>query len=105
MNRFDNSNDLYGNTNISSFDPGHMSKLTGDFKGNSIIGGTRGKSISGGARENKSDDNVLMNNSIKKVMQKNRELHKMVVKLQLENDKLIAENTKFKKIVGKHKSR
>jgi hypothetical protein len=95
MDRFTSGN-LYGNTNISSFDPGHLPKLTGDSKGNSIIGGTR---------ENKSDDNVLMNNSIKKVMQKNRELHKMVVKLQLENDKLIAENTKFKKIVGKHKSR
>ena len=105
MDRFNNSNDLYGNTNISSFDPGHLPKLTGDSKGNSKTGGTRGKSISGGTRENKNDDSVLMNNSIKKVMQKNRELHKMVVKLQLENDKLTAENTKFKKIVGKHKSR
>jgi len=95
MDRFTSGN-LYGNTNISSFDPGHLPKLTGD---------TRGKSISGGTRENKNDDSVLMNNSIKKVMQKNRELHKQVAKLQLENDKLTAENTKFKKIVGKHKSR
>ena len=100
MDRFDSSNDLYGNTSISSFDPGHLPKLTGDSEGNSITGGTRGKSI-----ENKSDDSVLMNNSIKKVMQKNRELHKMVVKLQSENDKLVAENTKFKKIVDKYKSR
>ena len=104
MDRFTSGN-LYGNTNISSFDPGHLPKLTGDSEGNTITGGTRGKSISGGTRENKNDDSVLMNNSIKKVMQKNRELHKMVVKLQLENDKLAAENTKFKKIVGKHKSR
>lgn len=96
MNRFDSSNDLYGGTSISSFDPGHMSKLTGVSKGNTITGGTR---------ENKSDDSVLMNNSIKKVMQKNRELHKQVVKLQLENDKLTAENTKYKNIVGKYKSR
>tara|TARA_B100000902_G_C27306397_1_gene915729 strand:+ start:1461 stop:1763 length:303 start_codon:yes stop_codon:yes gene_type:complete len=100
MGRFDSSNDLYGGTSISSFDPGHMSKLTGGSKGNTITGGTRGKSI-----ENKSDDSVLMNNSIKKVMQKNRELHKQVVKLQLENDKLTAENTKYKKIVDKYKSR
>ena len=104
MNRFDSSNDLYGNTSISSFDPGHMSKLTGGSEGKSkSISG--GNSITGGTRENKSDDSILMNNSIKKVMQKNRELHKMVVKLQLENDKLTAENTKYKKIVEKYKSR
>tara|TARA_Y100000593_G_C4277130_1_gene320717 strand:- start:562 stop:849 length:288 start_codon:yes stop_codon:yes gene_type:complete len=90
------SGNLYGNTSISSFDPGHMSKLTGGSKGNTITGGTR---------ENKSDDSILMNSSIKKVMQKNRELHKMVVKLQSENDKLVAENTKYKNIVGKYKSR
>jgi len=94
------SGNLYGNTSISSFDPGHMSKLTGGSKGNTITGGTRGKSI-----ENKSDDSILMNSSIKKVMQKNRELHKMVVKLQSENDKLVAENTKYKKIIDKYKSR
>jgi len=104
MDRFTSGN-LYGNTNISSFDPEYLPKLTGDSEGNSITGGTRGKSISGGTRENKNDDSVLMNNSIKKVMQKNRELHKQVVKLQLENDKLMAENTKYKKIVEKYKSR
>jgi len=92
------SGNLYGNTSISSFDPGHLPKLTGGSEGNS-------NSITGGTRENKSDDSVLMNNSIKKVMQKNRELHKQVAKLQLENDKLTAENTKYKKIVDKYKSR
>lgn len=96
------SGNLYGNTSISSFDPGHLPKLTGGSKGNTI---TEGNTITGGTRENKSDDSILMNNSIKKVMQKNRELHKQVVKLQLENDKLLAENTKYKKIVDKYKSR
>ena len=95
MDRFTSGN-LYGGTSISSFDPGHLPKLTGGSEGNTITGGTR---------ENKSDDSILMNSSIKKVMQKNRELHKMVVKLQLENDKLAAENTKYKNIVGKYKSR
>ena len=101
MDRFTSGN-LYGNTNISSFDPGHLPKLTGDSKGNTIIGGN---TITGGTRENKGDDSILMNSSIKKVMQKNRELHKMVVKLQSENDKLVAENTKYKNIVDKYKSR
>ena len=53
----------------------------------------------------KDDDNILMNSSIKKVMQKNRELHKMVTQLKLENDKLTKENTKYKKLVDKCKSR
>ena len=42
---------------------------------------------------------------IKKVMQKNRELHKMVVQLKIENDKLTKENNKYKKIVEKYKSK
>ena len=47
MDRFTSGN-LYGNTNISSFDPGHLPKLTGDSKGNTIIGGN---TITGGTRE------------------------------------------------------
>ena len=97
MNRFDGgSSNLYGNPSISSFDPGHLPKVNSK----SITGGIRGKSI-----ENKSDDNILMNSSIKKVMQKNRELHKMVIELQSENDKLTKENAKYKKIVEKYKSK
>ncbi len=90
MDRFD-SNNLYGGSIITSFDPGHLPKV-------------KSKSIS---VENKikDDDNILMNSSIKKVMQKNRELHKMVAKLKIENDKLTKENTKYKNIVGKYKSR
>lgn len=94
MDRFGGgSSNLYGNTIITSFDPGH---LPNDIKG--------GKSIS---IENKikDDDNILMNSSIKKVMQKNRELHKMIAKLKIENDKLTKENTKYKNIVQKYKSR
>lgn len=90
MDRFD-SNNLYGGSIITSFDPGHLPKV-------------KSKSIS---VENKinDDDNILMNSSIKKVMQKNRELHKIVNKLKLENDKLTKENTKYKSIVQKYKSR
>ena len=75
MNRFSGgSSNLYGNPSITHFDPGH---LPNDIKG--------GKSIS---IENKikDDDNILMNSSIKKVMQKNRELHKQVAKLKIENN-------------------
>ena len=91
MDRFDNSANLYGGSNISSFDPGHLPKVNS-------------KNIN---VENKikDDNNILMNSSIKKVMQKNRELHKMVTKLQSENDKLTKENTKYKIIVEKYKSR
>lgn len=99
MDRFDNSNNLYGGSSISSFDPGHLP---------TIKGGTSGKNNSKSISiENKikDDDNILMNSSIKKVMQKNRELHKMVTQLKLENDKLTKENTKYKKIVEKYKSR
>ena len=46
-----------------------------------------------------------MNSSIKKVMQKNRELHKIVTQLKIENDKLTKENTKYKSIFEKYKSR
>ena len=46
-----------------------------------------------------------MNSSIKKVMQKNRELHKIVVQLQLDNEKLTKENIKYKKIVERYKSK
>ena len=94
MDRFGGgSSNLYGNPSISSFDPG---RLPNNIKG--------GKSISI-ENKNKDDDNILMNSSIKKVMQKNRELHKMVAQLKLENDKLTKENTKYKKIVEKYKSR
>ena len=92
MDRFSgDSSNLYGGSIISSFDPGHLPKVNS-------------KSVS---VENKikDDDNILMNSSIKKVMQKNRELHKMVTKLQSENDKLTKENAKYKKIVEKYKSR
>ena len=92
MDRFSGgSSNLYGGSSISSFDPGHLPKVNS-------------KSIS---VENKIkvDDNILMNSSIKKVMQKNRELHKMVAQLKIENDKLTKENAKHKKIVEKYKSK
>ena len=95
MDRFDGgSSNLYGGSIITSFDPGHLPKVNGG----------KSKSIS---VENKikDDDNILMNSSIKKVMQKNRELHKMVAKLKFENDKLTQENAKYKRIVEKYKSR
>ena len=91
MDRFDNSNNLYGGSSISSFDPGHLPKVNS-------------KNINV-ENKMKDDDNILMNSSIKKVMQKNRELHKMVTQLKLENDKLTKENTKYKKIVEKYKSK
>ncbi len=96
MNRFEGgSSNLYGNPSITRFYPGHLP--------NDIKGGNN-KSIS---VENKikDDDNILMNSSIKKVMQKNRELHKQVAKLKLENDKLTKENAKYKSIVEKYKYR
>ncbi len=98
MDRFDNSANLYGGSSISSFDPGHLHKVNNK----SITGGIRNKSVE---NKIKDDDNILMNSSIKKVMQKNRELHKMVVQLKIDNDKLTKENTKYKKIVEKYKSR
>ncbi len=96
MDRFKSGgSNLYGNKIITSFDPGHLP---------TIKGGSSDKTIS---VENKikDDDNILMNSSIKKVMQKNRELHKQVAKLKIENDKLTKENTKYKKIVEKYKSK
>ena len=90
MDRFDNSANLYGGSSISSFDPGHLPKVNS-------------KNISV-ENKMKDDDNILMNSSIKKVMQKNRELHKMVTKLQSENDKLTKENIKYKSIVQKYKT-
>ena len=91
MDRFDNSNNLYGGSSISSFDPGHLPKVNS-------------KNINV-ENKMKDDDNILMNSSIKKVMQKNRELHKQVAKLKLENDKLTKENAKYKSIVEKYKYR
>jgi len=104
MDRFNGGSNLYGSSSISSFDPGHL-----PININGITSG-KSKSITGG-RDNsvenkiKDDDNILMNSSIKKVMQKNRELHKMVAQLKLENDKLTKENIKYKKIVEKYKSK
>jgi predicted RNase H-like nuclease (RuvC/YqgF family) len=92
MDRFKGgSSNLYGGSSISSFDPGHLPKVNS-------------KNINV-ENKMKDDDNILMNSSIKKVMQKNRELHKMVTQLKLENDKLTKENTKYKKIVEKYKSK
>ena len=101
MDRFGGSNNLYGNPSITRFDPGH---LPDDIKGGKSKSITRGRDKS---VENKikDDDNILMNSSIKKVMQKNRELHKMVIRLQSENDKLTKENAKYKSIVEKIKSK
>lgn len=92
MDRFGgDSNNLYGGSIKSSFDPGHLPKVNS-------------KNINV-ENKNKDDDNILMNSSIKKVMQKNRELHKMVAQLKIENDKLTKENAKHKKIVEKYKSK
>jgi hypothetical protein len=98
MDRFKGgSSNLYGNPSISSFDPGHLPIVNS-------------KNITGGRDNNvenkiKDDDNILMNSSIKKVMQKNRELHKQITKLKIENDKLTKENAKYKSIVEKYKSK
>ena len=95
MDRFNDGSNLYGNSIITSFDPGHLPKVNG---------GTSGKTIS---VENKikDDDNILMNSSIKKVMQKNRELHKELYLEREKNKKLEAENkslsNKLKKIKNK----
>ena len=83
-------NKLYGSSNISSYDPGHKIDLSG------------GKTIS--VKEDKGES-ILMNSSIKKVMQKNRELHKQVVELKLENEKLTLERNKYKKVVERYKSK
>ena len=94
MDRFNGGN-LYGSS-ISSYDPGHSVELKGGKSNISNIN----------IKEDNQDkqDNILMNSSIKKVMQKNRELHKEVVKLQTENEKLKKENIKYKKIAEKYKS-
>ena len=83
MDRFNNEGGLYANTNISNYDPGHIP-------------------IKGGGKKVKEtitikEDNVLMNSSIKKVMQRNRELHKEVVQLKLERDKIEKERDLYKK--------
>ena len=92
MDRFDlNGGNLYGNS-ITTYDPGHIPN-------DSLKGG---KNIS--VKDDKGES-ILMNSSIKKVMQKNRELHKKLVQLQLENEKLTKENTKYKKIVERYKSK
>lgn len=93
MDRFD-SNNLYGGSIITSFDFGDLPKV----KSKSI-------SVENKINDDNDDNNILMNSSIKKVMQKNRELHKQVAKLKLENDKLTKENTKYKSIVQKYKSK
>ena len=96
MDRFNGgSSNLYGNPSFTRFDPGH---LPNDIKG----GNNKNINVE---NKIKDDDNILMNSSIKKVMQKNRELHKMVAQLKIENDKLTKENTKYKKIVEKYKSK
>ena len=93
MDRFDlNGGNLYGSSKITTYDPGHIPN-------DSLKGG---KSIS--VKDDKGES-ILMNSSIKKVMQKNRELHKIVVQLQLDNEKLTKENTKYKKIVERYKSK
>ena len=98
MDRFSSGgSNLYGNPNISSFDSGHLPIVNS-------------KNITGGRDNNvenkiKDDDNILMNSSIKKVMQKNRELHKQITNLKIENDKLTKENIKYKKIFEKYKSK
>ena len=74
--RFD-SGSLYGNS-ITSYDPGHTPKK----------GGKKVKDV---------EDNILMNTSIKKVMQRNRELHKELVQLKLEKDKIERERDLYKK--------
>ena len=84
MDRFNGgrfgSSSLYGNS-ITSYDPGHTPKK----------GGKKVKDIE------KVEDNILMNTSIKKVMQKNRELNKELVQLKLEKDKIERERDLYKK--------
>ena len=79
MNRFEGDS-LYGST-ISSYNPKYSQK---DIKGEKKV------SI-------KEEDNILMNTSIKKVMQRNRELHKELVQLKLEKDKIERERDLYKK--------
>jgi len=96
MNRFDiNGGNLYGGSIITHFNPDNLPTIKGGASSNN-------KSLE---NKIKDDDNILMNSSIKKVMQKNRELHKQVAKLKIENDKLTKENIKYKKIVEKYKSK
>ena len=102
MDRFDlNGGNLYGNklygnklygNSITTYDPGHIPN-------DSLKGG---KNIS--VKDDKGES-ILMNSSIKKVMQKNRELHKKLVQLQLDNEKLTKEKDKYKKIVERYKSK
>jgi hypothetical protein len=89
-NLYDNK--LYGSSNITTYDPGHIPN-------DSLKGG---KTIS--VKEDKGES-ILMNSSIKKVMQKNRELHKQVVQLKSENEKLTLERNKYKKVVERYKSK
>ena len=87
MNRFNNTNggsNLYGSNNL---------RYNEDNEKNNI------KKIID------NNENVLMDASIKKVMQKNRELHKENVQLKSENEKLIRENEKYKIKFDKIKKR
>ena len=79
MDRFEGGS-LYGNS-ITSYDPGHTPKKGGKKVKETI----------------KEEDNILMNTSIKKVMQRNRELHKELVQLKLEKDKIERERDLYKK--------
>ena len=76
--RYDVKN-LYSSNNISTYDSGHP------------------KPNLKSKPKTKADDNILMNDSIKKVMQKNRELKKELEKYKTENEKLKRENKKLKK--------
>tara|TARA_B100001173_G_C15841661_1_gene484887 strand:- start:93 stop:368 length:276 start_codon:yes stop_codon:yes gene_type:complete len=84
MDRFNggtfDSASLYGNS-IINYDPGHIPIKSGKKVKDTI----------------KVEDNILMNSSIKKVMQRNRELHKELVQLKLERDKIERERDLYKK--------
>ena len=77
MERF-NGGSLYGNS-ITRYDPGDSQEMKG------------GKKVS------IAEGNILMNSSIKKVMQRNRELHKELVQLKSEKDKIKRERDLYKK--------
>jgi len=81
MDRF-NGGSLYGNS-ITRYDP---SNSQGDSK-----------EMKGGKKVSIAEDNILMNSSIKKVMQRNRELHKELVQLKSEKDKIERERDLYKK--------
>ena len=86
MDRFNGgrfgSSSLYGNS-ITSYDPEYTPK-----KGGKKVKEKETINI---------EDNILMNTSIKKVMQRNRELHKELVQLKLEKDKIERERDLYKK--------